>query len=538
MVVRNASSVLARGDQGFDGEHVGESGSAHAVGTLAASYASAMQPVRDAEPAHDEGTVDAGGPARPSARPPAEPVPQRGPGWYRRAVVLAIVAALGVPAVDGALWLQERPRTPAGTSGASVPRPSPTQVQSGTNGAPSTDALPSTAAVADLLERRSRAVTAGDRRAWLATVDPTDAALVHRQGDLFDRLSALRPTIWSYALQAPDAVLPPARKASLGAGAFLAHVRLAYRLAPGVGEVQRDQHLTLVQREGHWVVGGDQDGSQQRDLWDLGPITVARGSRSVVVTGRGAPVPAKRTAAEADAAARSVDLVWGADWPRWVVVLVPGTLQEMATLLDRTAMDGLSQLAAVTTGELRTGALTRGRTTGDRVVVNPVAFRGLSAVGRAVVLTHELTHVATRADDISAPPVWVDEGFADYVAYLRAPLPVRDVAGDLLNDRKALAALRDLPADRAFDPAAGQVGPAYAAAWLAMRFVAEQGGTPMVVDFYRVAAGLPALHTWPKATPARASLTPRTPLEHACADVVGYSEPSFVRRWLVYVRTR
>ena len=82
------------------------------------------------------------------------------------------------------------------------------------------------------------------------------------------------------------------------------------------------------------------------------------------------------------------------------------------------------------------------------------------------------------------------------------------------------------------------MGPAYAAAWLAMRFVAEQGGTPMVVDFYRVAAGLPALHTWPKAAPARASLTPRTPLEHAYADVVGYVEPSFVRRWLVYVRSR
>jgi hypothetical protein len=532
MVVREASSVLARGNQGFDGEHVGESGSGDAVATLVASYASPMQPVRHPEPAHDEETVDAGGPGRPNPRPPAEPVLQRGPGRYRRAVVLAIVAALGVPAVNGALWLQEGRGTPAGTSGASVPRPSPTQVQSGTN------AVPSTTAVADLLERRSRAVAAGDRRAWLATIDPRDTVLVNRQGNLFDRLSALRPVSWSYAVQARDAVLPPARVASLGAGSFLAHVRLTYRLAPGVGEVQRDQHLTLVQRDGRWLVGGDQDGSQQRDLWDLGPITVARGSRSVVVTGRGATVPAARTAAEADAAARRVDGVWGADWPRWVVVLVPGTLQEMATLLDRTGTDGLSQLAAVTTGELRTGALTRGRTTGDRVVVNPVAFRGLSALGRAVVLTHELTHVATRASDISAPPVWVDEGFADYVAYLHAPLGVRDVAADLLNDPKALAALRALPADRAFDPTTRQVGPAYAAAWLAMRFIAEQGGTPMVVDFYRVAAGLPALHTWPKASPTRASLMPRTPLEHAYADVVGYVEPSFVRRWLVYVRSR
>jgi hypothetical protein len=115
---------------------------------------------------------------------------------------------------------------------------------------------------------------------------------------------------------------------------------------------------------------------------------------------------------------------------------------------------------------------------------------------------------------------------------------VHEVAGDLLDNRKARAALRGLPPDAAFDPSAGQVGPAYAAAWLAMRYIDQQGGTPMVVDFYRVASGLRALHSWPRQTPPRPSLAPRTPLEHACADVVGYLEPSFVRRWLVFVRAQ
>jgi len=490
------------------------------------------EPVEHGEPVRAEEPAGAGVPPRPDLPERAAPVPQGAPGWYRRSVVLAIVAALGVPAANGALWLQERPAAQAATPDAPVSVPAPSHVQSGTN------TVPPTTAVVDLLERRSRAVLARDRAAWLATVDPRDVALVQRQGDLFDRLADLRPTSWSYILQDGDSGLAAARRSALGGGAFLAHVRLAYRLAPGVGEVERDQHLTLVQRDGRWLVGGDQDGLQQRDLWDLAPVTVARGSRSVVVAARGAPVPAARTAAEADAAARRVDGVWGDDWPRWVVVLVPGTLADMGTLLDRTDTAGLSQLAAVTTGELRSRGVARGRTTGDRVVVNPVAFPGLTALGRGVVLTHELTHVATRAGAVSAPPVWVDEGFADYVAYLDTTLGVRDVAADLLGNPKALAALRDLPVDKAFDPAAGEVGPAYAAAWLAMRFVAQQGGTPMVVDFYRVASGLPALRTWPKAPTARASLTPRTPLEHACADVVGYPEPSFVRRWLVYVRNR
>jgi hypothetical protein len=508
-----------------------------------------MQPVHQAEPVHDEELVDASASDRSDPRGggfrQAQSVLQRS-GWYRRSVVLAIVAALGVPAANGVLWLQEGPGARTGTSPASVPRPSASQALSGTstqsttptNTVPSTDAVPSTAAVVDLLQRRSGAVQAGNRAAWLATVDPADKGLVQRQGDLFGRLSGLRPPSWSYSVEAPDAVLPAARRAALGTNSFLAHVRLAYRLAPGAGEVQRDQHLTLVQRGGRWLVGGDQDGRQQRDLWDLAPITVARGSRSVVVAARGATVPATRTASEADAAARRVDAVWGDAWPRPVVVVLPATLKDMATLLDRTDIDGLSQLAAVTTGELRTDPVAQGRTTGDRVVVNPVAFPGLSALGRGVVLTHELTHVATRARDASAPPVWVDEGFADYVAYLGTPLAVRNVAADLLNDPKALAALRGLPVNEAFDPTSGQVGPAYAAAWLAMRFIAKEGGAAMVVDFYRVASGLPALHRWPKASPSRASLTPRTPLERACADVVGYPEPSFVRRWLVYVRTR
>jgi hypothetical protein len=259
------------------------------------------EPVEHGEPMRAEEPAEAGAPPRPDLPGRAAPVPQRAPGWYRRSVVLAIVAALGVPAANGALWLQERPPAQGGTRDAPVSVSAPTHVQSGTN------TVPPTTAVVDLLERRSRAVLAGDRAAWLATVDPRDAGLVQRQGDLFGRLAALRPTSWSYSLQDGDSGLAAARRSALGGGAFLAHVRLAYRLAPGVGEVERDQHLTLVQRDGRWLVGGDQDGLQQRDLWDLGPVTVARGSRSVVVAARGAPVPAARTAAEADAAARRVD---------------------------------------------------------------------------------------------------------------------------------------------------------------------------------------------------------------------------------------
>jgi hypothetical protein len=268
-------------------------------------------------------------------------------------------------------------------------------------------------------------------------------------------------------------------------------------------------------------------------------------------------VPAARTVGEADGAAGRVDAVWGTNWPRTSVVQVPATLSDMAALLGRSDTDGLSQLAAVTTGEPRTSgsaaagdaspagdasgaastAATAPAAAGDLVVLNPQAFSGLTATGRTAVLTHELTHVATRADTRVAPPVWVDEGFADYVAYLDTPLTARDVAADVLTSPARLAALKSLPPDSAFDPAAGDVGPAYSEAWLAMRFVEREGGTAMVVDFYRVASGLPPLRSWPRPSPVRPALSPRTPLEHACYDVVGYLEPSFVRRWVVYVKS-
>ena len=37
--------------------------------------------------------------------------------------------------------------------------------------------------------------------------------------------------------------------------------------------------------------------------------------------------------------------------------------------------------------------------------------------GKQVVLTHETTHVATRADTTAATPLWLSEGYADWVGY-------------------------------------------------------------------------------------------------------------------------
>jgi hypothetical protein len=108
-----------------------------------------------------------------------------------------------------------------------------------------------------------------------------------------------------------------------------------------------------------------------------------------------------------------------------------------------------------------------------------------------VVLTHELTHVATRATAKVTVPLWVEEGFANYVAYHGSGLAPRVVAAEVLPLVRAGTAEDHLPSTEAFDAARGPIAPAYADAWLAFDLMAS-GGARRPTAFYRVAVGLPS----------------------------------------------
>ncbi|GAA4188993.1 hypothetical protein [Microbispora amethystogenes] len=218
---------------------------------------------------------------------------------------------------------------------------------------------------------------------------------------------------------------------------------------------------------------------EQPGMWT--GASVARGEHAVVV---GAPrrlvTEIARLAGRAD---RTVTRVWGAHGG--AVVLVPRTEEQAALLAAPAVVGGLAAVA-----------------TGDRVIVQPAAFARLSAIGRQVVVTHELTHVA--ASGPRAVPMWLLEGFADYVGYLDSGLPVHAVAAELAADLRAgggagadadreagtgagtgagapLARLPE-PADFAARPAQ-----AYEEAWLACRYVAARFGERRLVALYRAA---------------------------------------------------
>ncbi|MEV4460062.1 hypothetical protein [Microbispora sp. NPDC049633] len=190
--------------------------------------------------------------------------------------------------------------------------------------------------------------------------------------------------------------------------------------------------------------------------------SVARGARAVVV---GSPRPlVAEIAALADRADRAVRRIWGGYGG--AVVLVPRGEEQTAVLAAPAKVEGLAAVA-----------------TGGRVIVQPAAFARLSATGRLVVVTHELTHVATAGP--RAVPMWLMEGFADYVGYLDSGLPVRTVAAELAADVAAgRPALRELPGPGDF---AARPAQAYEEAWLACRYIAARFGERRLVALYRAA---------------------------------------------------
>jgi hypothetical protein len=359
--------------------------------------------------------------------------------------------------------------------------------------------------VQPLLDVRTAAVLTGSRSGWLRPLLPSATVFRAEQATVFDRIRRLPVRGWSYRLIG-STPLTPARPA-LGRDAFVVQVVLAYRLPGDTRDVERRQYLTVARGSHGWALADDRDGPTEKALWDLAPLTVGAGGRNLVIgLGQGPALAARvhRTALEADAAARQVDSVWGRAWPRTVVVVIPQNLQQMSVVLGRTGAggqtdgqaggqtgtSGLDQVAAVTSGELDRCCEAVGGVA-DRVVVNPVAFGRLSALGRHVVLTHEFTHVATRASALVGPPLWVEEGFANYVGYRGSHLSTDVIASDLIPLVRHGKAEQQLPSAAAFDPAAGPIAAAYADSWLAVMLIAR-GSPARAVSFYRVAAGLAA----------------------------------------------
>ncbi len=441
--------------------------------------------------------------------------PGRTRSWRVVAALLgvAVIAVLVAPEVARTLG-HARPagaRTPPSTASA-LGSPTPAQAAAA---APA--ALVDRAAIADVLARRGAAVTGGDEAAFLATVDPAASQLRTEQAQLFRNLRRIDPTRWAYSLAEIRTEVPTAVRDRLGGTAVLAHVVLRYRL-PRVDQVDavRNEWLTFVERPDGWKLAGTGDGVSlglrtDVDVWDLASVSVASGDRSLVIS---AYAPASGYVEEVDAAVQRVEQVWTHPWSGTVAVLVPASETDMAEVLDEHE-GGLSQIAAVTTGRV---SAARTPATADRVVLNPSTFAGLSALGRRVVLAHEITHVATRAITTTSLPMWLSEGFADYIGYRGTGVPVSVAASDVVRAVREDQIPADLPADAAFDADTADISPAYEQSWLAVRLLAQLYGPAKVADFYYAAA-------------SSRLADGRQAVDDALRRVLGISRATLVQRW-------
>lgn len=368
-------------------------------------------------------------------------------------------------------------------------------------GRPATDAAQ--AEVQRLLDRRADAILDRDQAAFLRT----------GARDWFGNLRAVPLADWSYRLTTLHRTGDTAT-----AEAELRYRVQGYDRAPV--SAGRTLRLRLDASDGWYIEAERPAKGSAEQLWDQGRVSLARGEHSLVL-GVGQSAAQLRSYAElADDAVPAVSQAWGTDWPRHIVVLVPDSLADMAGLLG-SPESSYRGIAAVTTGE--TGA--PASAPADRIIVNPDAYGVLGGTGKQVVLTHETTHVATRVHTTAATPLWLSEGYADWVGYLGSGRSPAQVAPELGRVVSAGRPPQTLPsdADFGFTGDSGRLARAYESGWMACRMIAERWGEVRLVEFYRAVG----------AHERRAGA-----VEDALKDVLGTSLEDFTARWQEYLRAQ
>ncbi|MET9356480.1 hypothetical protein ABZY14_26355 [Streptomyces sp. NPDC006617] len=372
----------------------------------------------------------------------------------------------------------------------------------GCGGRTATD--PSTTDVQRVLDRRAAAVLAHDAAAYARTGTDTG----------FGNLSAIPLAAWSYRV----------REVERTGDTATADVELRYRVEGydrGPVSAGRTVRLSRDGTTGTWAVASDRPAKESgQQPWDQGAVRVVRGTHSLVLGVGQSTAALGRFADLADRAVPAVPDAWDGDWSRRVVVVVPRSLEGMAGLLGSPA-SSYRGIAAVTTGE--TGG--REHAPADRIIVNPDAYGLLGSLGKQVVLTHETTHVATRADTTSATPLWLSEGYADWVGYRGSGRTAAQAAPELADAVAEGRVPTRLPTDEdfGFTADAEALARAYEGGWLACRMIAEQWGEDRLDAFYR------SVGTHDDRAGA---------VEAALHEVLGTTPDDFTARWRTYLRAQ
>lgn len=203
----------------------------------------------------------------------------------------------------------------------------------------------------------------------------------------------------------------------------------------------------------------------------------AAGARTVEVVTVGtvrADTLQARVESAMEPAVRDVERFWGSDWPRKIVVVLTDSEYRFLFEAHLDPRRTWTDIAAVAVAD----SVDPGQRTaaGQRIVLAPGAT-AMSDEALRIVLTHELFHLAARADTAVDAPRWFVEGVADFVA--RRPEPVPPGA----------AANTALPSDAELDSPGPQRSAGYDRTWWFARFVADEFGVGGLRELYRQACG-------------------------------------------------
>jgi hypothetical protein len=260
-------------------------------------------------------------------------------------------------------------------------------------------------------------------------------------------------------------------------GAWSAAVATTWRFAGFDRRLERvEVRVRFAPADGRLRIAAIGGGDRRSPLWLSGPVQVRRTPLSMVLVD-GDAARADAVAALANRAVPQVRRVLP-DWRGGLVVEVPASQPGLEEALGA-AHGQYDGIAAVTTSVDGSQA----RQAPNHVFVNPRIFLPLKPRGAQVVVTHEATHVATRASTSNAP-IWLVEGFADYVALRSQRLPVSTTAARIIALVRRTGAPSHLPTSPDFDPGAPHLEAQYEASWLACRLLAQDGGQADLVAFY------------------------------------------------------
>jgi hypothetical protein len=346
------------------------------------------------------------------------------------------------------------------------------------------DAATHTERTQAVLDQIAQAVEAGDLGAFTAAISDRDRSFPRRAKMIFDNLNSLPLSAFRLTARSGAGELSASRHSQLGPDSWVQQATLSWQLKPDASPAVHTVWLSMVPHGDAAQLAGTTDIPPDRagplPLWWLVPVIAEQSDDVTTLVDASLKADGQWARAAGAALARVRSEVRGLDsgWSGTLVVQVPSTttILEQMVAARRGSYD---QIAAVTWAD--------GTNTARaplRIVLNPSPAGKLSDLGIQLLLAHEATHVATHSVD-SPAPAWMVEGFADYVAYRAYPQARKAATAPLLARVKGGYRPASLPDNERFGAATDRLELAYAEAWLACRYVADQYSPEQLTELYR-----------------------------------------------------